>query len=268
MSDSSASAPPPRTLTWAFWAIVAQGTLSVVGALANWGFGDYLREQLVKSNNKAKKPKSPYGLTQQNHDLHSYLIATLLQAAILGVLLVLIAHMARTGKSWARWAILLASVLLARAPFQVLSAFSSGPAGLRTISTLVGLSAIAGIVLMFLPESARYFSANRVPGGGLFGSRAAAGSAGGSVATGDRPIGLRALFAPRPAAAPRPARSTQSAPPAPQSSSGKADLTKSPAPAKSKARASASPNGASPAATRPASTRPAAAKSRGKSKGR
>ena len=76
---------------------------------ANWGFKSYLRGQLVTSNNKAKKPKSPYGPTQQNHDLHSYLYVTVIQAVILGILLVLIAHMARTGKGWARWAILLAS---------------------------------------------------------------------------------------------------------------------------------------------------------------
>lgn len=250
-------------MVWAFYAVVAQAVLSVLGALSNYGAQDYIREQLIKSNAKAKKPKNPYGDSQVNHDLHSYLTAGLIQGIVLAVLLVMLAFNARKGKGWARWAVLIVSVLLARAPLQIIQAFGSNPALLKVTFGLTGVASIVAIVLFFVPESSRYFASLRPAGAsrGMFSNgRNQPPAQTGAGATPPAPMGLRALFAPRP-----PAAKTQPA---------KADLTKSngtksnlnqPA-ARTKAKARVNPDG--PIDT-PAPVRaPGAAKNRGKAKGR
>lgn len=190
---------PPRMINLAFGAVIANVALSIVNSAMLWGFQSYLREQLIKSNNKAKKPKNysltdPQGLHNLNKDLHSGLTVGMVQTLIFGFLLVLLALNFRRGKGWARWATMLVLIIVVQAPFRLLSLGGGGPVLLHLMSALIGITSVVAIVLLVLPESSAYFAKVR------------------GATAGSRP-GLRDLFAPRPrggvdgapGASPRPA---------------------------------------------------------------
>ncbi len=185
------SISPPRMINLAFAALIANVVVSIANAALLWGYQGYLRGQLIKSNNKLKttdKHKKDYsdtaqGLHNLNHDLHSGLTVGLVQTAVFGLLLVLLAVNFRRGKGWARWATVLVLLIVVQAPFRLLSIGGHAPIMMRAGSALIGLTGIAVIVLLFLPESSRYFAATR---------GAKAGT------TGAAPMGLRNIFAPRP----------------------------------------------------------------------
>lgn len=230
---------PPRTIVIAFAVTIAHVVLSILNSAMLWGFQDYLRRQLVKSNNKLKasdKNKktdfnldTPKGLHNVNHDLHSGLNVGLIQIVIFGLLLVLLAVNFRRGRGWARWAEILVLVIVVQAPFRLFNLGGDAPLLMRGVSALVGLTGIAVIILLVVPESSRYFAAIR-------------GVRVGDRASGAASMGFRGLFAPR-----RP----------PASSDDDASATKTPA--------KGAPRGtqplrrpARPVATKPAATKPAA----------
>jgi hypothetical protein len=198
---------PPRTVILAFGALVANVALSVVNAVMLWGFTDYLRGQFVKANDKLKvtdknKDKN-YTPKEVNHDVHSFLTSHLVQAAVFGLAMVLFAINFRRGKGWARWftvGLLVVPVLPTASAWQLAGLGGDGPGLVRTMSALLGLTAIAVIVLLMVPESARYFAAVRA---------ANAGASGTSGTSGAAPVGLRGMFTPRP----RPSVKPDAAPP-------------------------------------------------------
>lgn len=217
---------PPRMVNLAFWAVIANVVLSIVNSVMLWGFQGYLREQLLKSNAKAKKPKDytsvPDGVNRLHHDLHSGLMVGLVQIAIFGFLLVLLAINFRRGKGWARWAVMLVLIIVVQAPFRLLSLGGSGPVLLHVMSALIGITSIAAIVLLVVPESSAYFAKVR------------------GVTAADRPTSIRDLFTPRPRAGapgqPAPRRSGSSA--SNRTPSARASVTGKPAaPAKSDTQA-------------------------------
>ena len=269
VSDTDAApdrVSPPSKVTLAFGAIVANVALSVVNAVMLWAFSDYLRRQFVKANNKLKdtdkhKDKN-YTPKEVNHDLHTFLTGHLVQAVVFGLVMVLLAVNFRRGKGWARWitvGLLVVPVLPTASVWQLAGLTGDSPGLVRAMSALIGLSAVAAVVLLLLPESARYFAAVR------------GGNADSSGAARPAPIGLRGMFGPRPrppvqpdapAPAPAPARARTPAPPAQKraGTSGQKRAAQSgqkPAPPRAKARTSAEP-----AATKPS----APAKNRGKSR--
>ena len=201
---------PPRTIVLAFALTIAHVVLSIANSAMLWGFQDYLRRQLVKSNDKAKaKDKktdfnldTPKGLHNVNHDLHSGLNVGLIQIAVFGLLVMLLAVNFRKGRGWARWAEILVLVIVVQAPFRLLNLGGDAPVMMRGVSALVGLTGLAIIVLLVVPESSRYFAAVR-------------GVRPGDRASGAASMGFRGLFGPRPqprgaddASAKTPARTT------------------------------------------------------------
>jgi hypothetical protein len=247
---------PPRTVILAFGALVANVALSVVNAVMLWGFTDYLRGQFVKANDKLKvtdkNKDKDYTPKEVNHDVHSFLTSHLVQAAVFGLAMVLFAVNFRRGKGWARWftvGLLVVPVLPTASAWQLAGLGGDGPGLVRSMSALLGLTAIAVIVLLMVPESARYFAAVR------------AANAGASGTSGAAPVGLRGMFTPRP----RPSVKPDATPPASPSqkrtaSSGQKRAApsgqKKPAAPRAKARTSAE------AAAKPN----ASAKNRGKSR--
>jgi hypothetical protein len=252
---------PPRTIVLAFTALIANVVISVLNAALLWGFQDYLRRQLVKSNNKLKPTdkhfKKDYnlqaGFDKVNHDLHSGLTVGLVQTAIFGLLLVLLAVNFRRGKGWARWATVLVLLIVVQAPFRLLNLGGNAPIAIRLGSALVGLTGLAVIVLLFLPESSRFFAATR-------GVRAAGDPRAAA------PMGLRNLFMPRPRPTVEPdARPVvkPDAAPAKRPSTSESSARSGEKRAKAKARAGVE------AAPPPPSSKPtgaASAKNRGKSR--
>ncbi len=193
--DAPAVIRPPRTVVAAFVATIAATVLSVVSAAIWWGYQNYLRHEFVKNNKKLKPTdknfKKDYDLGAHvgkvNHDVHSWLTSGLIQSLVFGLALVLIAVNVRRGKSWARWLLLIlfaVPVLPTNALYRLLALTVNSPALTRVASALVGLTGVAVIVLLFLPESSRYFAAVR-------------GVTAGDRASGAAPPGIRGLFAPR-----------------------------------------------------------------------
>lgn len=271
MTDTADAIRPPRTIVAAFVATIAAAVLSVASAALWWGYQNYLRHEFVKANNKLKPTdknyKKDYTVTSNavHHDVHNWLTSGLVQSAIFGLALVLVAVNMRRGKSWARWLLVILfaiPVLPTAAPYRLLTIAGSAPAMTRVAGALTGIAGLAVILLLVVPESSRYFAAVRAQQLGDRDESAA-------------PTGLRGLLMPRvpPDASARgtkktPEPSTPSKPPLPDkpvaTRPDKPAATPSAArPAKSKVRASADAE-ASSAPARPASS--VAAKSRSKSR--
>ena len=224
---------PPRTIVAAFAIAIAHVVLSIGNSALLWGFQDYLRKQLVKSNNKLKLTDkhrkdysdTPKGLHNLNHDLHSGLNVGLIQIVIFGLLVMLLAVNFRKGRGWARWAEILVLIIVVQAPFRLFNLGGDAPVLMRLVSALVGLTGLAIIVLLVIPASSQYFAAVR-------------GVTAGDRASGAASMGFRNLFSPR-------------RPPA--------NDTDAPASAKASARTAAPPlrRPAKPVRTRPAPTEPA-----------
>jgi hypothetical protein len=247
---------PPRTVILAFGAMLANVVLSVVNAVMLWGFTGYLRGQFIKANDKLKatdkNKDTDYTLKEVNHDVHSFLTSHLVQAAVFGLAMVLFAVNFRRGKGWARWftvGLLVVPVLPTASAWQLAGLGGDGPGLVRSMSALLGLAALAVIVLLMVPESARYFAAVR------------AANAGASGTSGAAPVGLRGMFTPRPRPSVKPDATPPASPPqnraAPSGQKRAAPSgQKKPAAPRAKARTSAEP------AAKPN----ASAKNRGKSR--
>lgn len=284
---------PPRTIVAAFAVTIAHVVLSIGNSAILWGFQDYLRKQLIKSNNKLKatdKHKKDYtsvpdGVHRLNHDLHSGLNVGLIQIVIFSLLVVLLAVNFRKGRGWARWAEILVLVIVVQAPFRLLNLGGDAPIAMKLVSALVGLTGLAIIVLLVLPQSSQYFAAVRGVTAGDRKSGAASMGFGGLFrprrppADDDeapaRPVGRPAART-EPVRRPSkpvqtksaPAKSTESEPAAPPPDVVPAPTERRPAKAKIRAGADSYPDPAAPSATSDpaAPSRPTASKSRGKSR--
>jgi hypothetical protein len=193
VTDTADAIHPPRTIVAAFVATIASAVLSVVSAALWWGYQEYLRNEFVKANNKLKHTdknyKKDYTVTSHavNHDVHNWLMSGLVQSLVFGLAIVLVALSVRRGKNWARWLLLVLfaiPLLPTAAPYRLLTIAGSAPALTRVASALVGITGLAVVVLLLVPESSRYFAAVRAEQLGE-GAESAA------------PTGLRGLFSPR-----------------------------------------------------------------------
>jgi cytochrome c oxidase subunit IV len=183
----SASAPPkvtpPRSIDLLGGAMVLTALAMLAQGLATLGssatFGKILHDNIVKSN-KGKVPKDI--AAQVTSQLHNFRVSGIVQGLLFVGVLGLLAYMLRRPRtaSGARWATLIVLVLT-RAPFNVVPQ-SGLPAAYEAATVLVGIAALATLVLLFVPSSAAYFRACRaatMPAGatarpglsGLFGGR-------------------------------------------------------------------------------------------------
>jgi hypothetical protein len=197
VTETADTIHPPRTIVAAFVATIASAVLSVVSAALWWGYQEYLRNEFVKANSKLKPtdknfkkdydPNTASGLKNINHDVHNWLMSGLVQSLVFGLAIVLVALSVRRGKNWARWLLLVLfaiPLLPTAAPYRLLTIAGSAPALTRVASALVGITGLAVVVLLLVPESSRYFAAVRAE---------QLGEGAGSAA----PTGLRGLFTPR-----------------------------------------------------------------------
>lgn len=219
VKEPAPSVPLPKTIQWASYAIIAQVVFALTHALMARGFTPQLKQLMIDSNNKAKKPDKNFDALKH---LVDYRKGLLFQGVLLGVAFILLAFTLRRarGASGARWGFLIISVLIAQTngPLTLLP-ISDYPGALQVVRTGMGLASIIAIILLFLPASLQYFrdckAATRPAGapakpglGSLFGGRGAGGAAGGASGTA-RPAGglmagrgglLGSLLAPRPPA--------------------------------------------------------------------
>ncbi|MDT4934205.1 MAG: hypothetical protein QOK11_2097 [Pseudonocardiales bacterium] len=193
-ADSTKPVPPtlPRTISLAIAAVVAQVVFMAIRTVGIFGYTDQLGRLLVKSNHDAKTPKSPYGPAQVARDLHAWRISGVWQALIVSIALLLLAYSLRKAgtASMTRWALLIV-IVMTGGPFSVVPA-KGWPVVPQVALVLSGLASIAVIVLLFLPDSRRYF-------------REAAAARKGAMAAAAQPARpglLNALFRPRPRPAP------------------------------------------------------------------
>lgn len=183
---------PPRTINLVMVAVGAQVVFMAIRVVSMFGYTDQLTRLLEKSNRDAKHPKSPYGPSQVAHDLHTVRVNGMFQALIVAVALVLLAYSLRKvgTASMTRWALLIVLVMTG-GPFTIIP--SKGlPVVPQVALVLSGAASIVTIVLLFLPDSRRYFRE-------IAAARSGAAAAAGGPA---RPGLLTALFRPQPRPAP------------------------------------------------------------------
>jgi len=189
--DRPATVPIPRTIQFATAAVIGEIVFTLAHALAARGFTAQLLQLMKHANETAKKPDKNFDAVKQLADYRTGLLVQGLVICVAMVILGLSLRRAR-GASGARWAILIVLVLTAQSngPFAVFP-ISDYPGTLQVLRSLIGVSSIALIVFLLLPDSMRYFRACKAatrpegaparPGlGALFGPRGAAGSRGGA----------------------------------------------------------------------------------------
>jgi hypothetical protein len=131
----------PKRVNIAFWLIVASGVVWLLSVLLSIGLIDTpaLRQQF-------EEQMAASGAQIDFDSIKGMLIGTIVAVAVIGAgLYALVALNIRKGKNWAR---ILGTVLAA------LSVLSLFPLGLGSLSALLG---IAGIVLLYLPDTSPYF---------------------------------------------------------------------------------------------------------------
>jgi len=189
--DRPATVPIPRTIQFATAAVIGEIVFTLAHALAARGFTSQLLQLMKHANETSKNRKNPFDAVKQLADYRTGLLVQGLVICVAMVILGLSLRRAR-GASGARWAILIVLVLTAQSngPFAVFP-ISDYPGTLQVLRSLIGVSSIALIVFLLLPDSMRYFRACKAatrpegaparPGlGALFGPRGAAGSRGGA----------------------------------------------------------------------------------------
>jgi hypothetical protein len=188
--DRPATVPIPRTIQLATAAVIGEIVFTLAHALAARGFTSQLLQLMKHANDTAKKPVKNFDAVKQLSDYRTGLLVQGLVICAAMVILGLSLRRAR-GASGARWAILIVLVLTAQSngPFAVFP-ISDYPGTLQVLRSLIGVSSIALIVFLLLPDSMRYFRACKAatrpegaparPGlGALFGPRGGAASRGG-----------------------------------------------------------------------------------------
>ena len=162
-ADVSARHRPP-VVDYAIYALIARCVFSLGSAFAFYG----ARDEVTRSLADANKNKH-WSAATLHHNVDTWLRGYLISSLVMIVMIAIIAWFVREGRNWARLLYLVFAVLVTRDVFQVLGFVQYHDFLARTLTGLAGLSALAAIVLLFLPESNAYFRPAN-PGGGLLGS--------------------------------------------------------------------------------------------------
>jgi hypothetical protein len=224
-AESAQRPVPPRTIDLVIAAVCIQVFFLLVRVVTMFGSSDQLRRLLVDSNNKANKPKIPYGPSQIADDLHRLRVNGLWQGLVVAAALLLLAFSLRRVSSAGvtRWALLVVMVLTG-GPFNIVPAHGL-PIVPQVSLVLAGLASLVAVVALFLPESRRYFKAI---------SAARLAASGRSAGPGR---GLGALFTPKPRAERKPVPSSGLRSSAASRGAAQVAATTNPAGARAKARA-------------------------------
>ncbi len=191
------SVKPPRSIDLLGAAMVLTALAALVRALVLFAYRAQLYQWLINNNAhaSAKNKKAHYVGDVVYKDLHSFRTGSLIQALMTAAIILVLAYMIRRTRvaTGARWATLIVLVLF-QTPLYVMPSVSAGlPVPYRVATFVMGLAALATLLLLFVPTSAAYFRA----------CRAATLPAGAPP----RPGGFGSLFGPR-----RPAASSAPAP--------------------------------------------------------
>ncbi|MET3947272.1 hypothetical protein ABIB49_001974 [Arthrobacter sp. UYCu512] len=132
----------PQLVNTAFWLIVASGAVWIISLLLAVGTLDTAGTRAM-----FEQQMSASGADIRFEDLRGALVGSIVVFAVISAgLYALVALNVRKGKNWAR---ILGTV------FAALSLFSLFPLSIGTLAVLLG---IAGIVMLYLPATAPYFS--------------------------------------------------------------------------------------------------------------
>lgn len=158
----------PRTINLALMAIGAQVMLSLVRAGVLWGYTGTLRQSLTDANAAKDKPRElcgsahPKGCLDVAHQVQVSLIELTVGAVLISVAVMLCARKIRQGVRSSRTVFAVLSVVgsfvgFAGSPLSIIALSGGGPVPLLVVTALAGLAALAAVVLLFLPESTRFF---------------------------------------------------------------------------------------------------------------
>lgn len=171
MSDNSAAevrAPSrPPTVDYALYALIARCVFSLAASFALFGARDDVSRSLAETY------KDKHWSAQTLHDqVDSWLRQQAVTAVVMTVVVAILIKLIRDGRNWARWLYLAVAILFSRDIYRLAGFFVYHDFLARLLTGLVGLTAIAALVLMFLPDSNAYFrpagGQTRGPFGGMF----------------------------------------------------------------------------------------------------
>jgi hypothetical protein len=206
------SIKPPRTIDYVTAALVVMCVAGLARALLLFGNTSTLLAYVTKQNAKAKHPDKTFDAVKA---VHQFRESTLISAVVVGIALLLLAWALRRPRSASpsRWAMLIV-FFFTGLPFYIVPT-SGLPGGASGAGVIIGLAAVAAVVLIFVPKpSVQYFKECReasMP----------------PERRGQARPGLGSLFKPRPP------RATTSTPP---SSASKPEATNASAAPKAKAK--------------------------------
>lgn len=164
-SSTDADAPGrPRLIDYAIYALIARCVFSLGEVFALHGARGEVAHQLADAN----KDKHWSAETLQ-HNVDVFLRGKLINAVVTIVVIAILVKFLQEGRNWARLLYLAFAILAAGDLFSVLGFFQYHDFLARVLTGLVGLSSIAAVVLLFLPDSNEYFRPAG-GGGGLLGS--------------------------------------------------------------------------------------------------
>jgi hypothetical protein len=202
MSANASTAPVaapsrPPVVDYAVYALIARCIFSIAAAFALYGARDEVTRSLADAHQKAvdAHKSQPWSAAVLHHNVNLWLRDNVVVALVMAVLIAIVIKLVRDGRNWARVLYLVFAILVTRDVFQVLGFFQYDDFLTRLLTGLVGLSSIAALVLLYLPESNAYFRPARAGGGlmgGLFRPRGVPrgiGMAGGQPSPGTRPAG-------------------------------------------------------------------------------
>ena len=149
-SGGRAPSGRPYTVDYAVYAIVARCVFAMLAAFALYG----ARNEITR----AGRTDHPEWSAARLHDeVNSALRTNLVETLVVIAMILILAKMIRDGRGWSRWVYTVVSVVPFGDVLKVTGLFSSGNLLLRLTYGMTGVTAIAGIVLLFLRPSAAYF---------------------------------------------------------------------------------------------------------------
>ncbi|MFL6161710.1 MAG: hypothetical protein ACJ74U_05725 [Jatrophihabitantaceae bacterium] len=164
-ATAEVSAPHrPPVVDYAVYALITRCVCSLGAAFALYG----ARAEVSRSMADANKDKN-WSADTLRHNVDALLRGNMITTLVMIVLVAILIKFLREGRNWARWLYLVFAFLITRDVFQVLGFFQYDHVLTRALTGLVGLSSIAALALLFLPESNAYFRPAGGTGGGLGG---------------------------------------------------------------------------------------------------
>ena len=164
-STAEVNAPSrPPVVDYAVYALIARCVFSLGAAFALYGARNEVTRRLADANNDKH-----WSATTLHDKVDAALKANIITTLVMIVLVAIIARFVWSGRNWARWLYLFFAILITRDIFQVFGFLQYDDFLTRVLTGLVGLSSIAALALLFLPDSNAFFRPAG-GGGGLLGS--------------------------------------------------------------------------------------------------